>query len=238
MSASSLLAAVPWSTILSSGVIGIALGAWLNHGFAARREAAKDLRERQRDRERDERDRQRELEREDRERQREKEREKAASDQERAVVNAELVERIRSHCAALRPWLIQTNPQTPGWNAANQELLSRADSDRVRRALGEQYLDLMDAIRYESKSILIQQKMQDEAVTKILDANQERLPHADIEEHYFRAQSLENVADVLARYAPLISAFGDPEYGEEIRHAAETGRARAMMKLSRDPTSL
>jgi len=183
-----------------------------------------------------ERDRQRELEREDRERQREKEREQAARNQERAIVNAELVERIRSHCAKLRPWLIQMNPQTPGWNAANQELLSRADNDRVRSALGEQYLELMDAIRYESKSIWIQQKMQDEALAKIFDANQERLPHADVEEHYFRGQSLQNVADVLARYAPLISAFGDPEYGEEIRHAAETFHAHAMMMLSRDPT--
>ena len=238
MSASSLIGAIPWTTILSSGVTGVVLGAWLNHVFAARREAAKDARELQRDRERDERDRQRELERESRERQREDECQKAARDQERAIVNAELLERIRSHCAALRPWLIQTNPQTPGWNAANQELFSRADTDRVRQALGEQYLDLLDAIRYETKSIWIQQKMQDEVLPKIFDANKQRLPYADVEEYYFHGQSLQNVADVLAHYAPLISAFGDSGFGDEIRHAAESGHARAMMMLSRDPTQL
>jgi len=158
MSALSLFASFPWSAIFSTGVVGIAVGAWLNHVLAARREAAKDARERERDRERDERDRQRDLDREDRERQREQKREKEARDRERGIVDAELLESLRSHCGELRPWLIQMNPQTPGWYAANQDLLSRADNDRVRSALGEQYLDLMSAIRYETKSVWIQRK--------------------------------------------------------------------------------
>ena len=78
--------------------------------------------------------------------------------------------------------------------------------------------------------------MQDEAFAKIFDANKERLPYADLEEKHFRANSLQNVADVLAHYAPLIVAFGDPQYGEEVRHAAETSHARAIRMLNHDPT--
>ncbi len=220
------LDSIPWGAIASSGAVGAFLGAAVTHVLAARRDAQNDKRAHTRDIEREQRDRDRADERlrEDRVRQ-------------RSVVATDLLARIRGHCAEIRVWLLQQNPQTSAWYNANQSLLARANERVVSDGLHEEYPALMDALRYETKSIVIQQKMQDEALPKIFAPDGTRPPGSEIEEHYFRAQSVENVADVIDRYAPLVASYGDPDYAKELSAAAAAFRARAHDMLRRLPNS-
>jgi len=156
---------------------------------------------------------------------------------QRSIVATDLLARIRGHCSELRVWLLQANPQTPGWYAANQALLVRANERVVSDALHEEYPALLDTLRYETKSIVIQQQMQDEALPKIFAPDGTRLPRSDIEEDYYRAQSVANVADVIARYAPLVESYGDPIYAKELSATATTFRDQANDTFRRRPNS-
>lgn len=193
-----------WVSVLSALAVAL-ITAWVTHRFTLTREREKDAREKKR-----------ELEREQRE-----------HDRDRAVVVADLLERLRAHCQELRPWILQKNPQTPGWHAANQELMRHVDNTDARRVLADIYPELMAAIRYEAKSIIIQQRQQEESIPKIFDERGGRLPRADVEEHHFRAYSLSNVADVLEQYAPIIGALGDEKYSREIGNTADNAHAIA-----------
>jgi hypothetical protein len=215
---------IPWGPVLSSAIVGAIAAAAVTHYFAARRDAVNDARARNR-----------EIEHEQRERARDEERVSRDREREHAAVSADLLARIRGHCEELRPWLIQANPQTSPWYAANQALLTRASDRVVSDALQAEYPRLIDAIRYEQKSVVVQQKLQDEALPKIFTPQGARLPNADDEEHHFRALSIENVADVIGRYAPLVAEYGDPNYAAELSRTAQQFRQHAHEMLRRPP---
>jgi hypothetical protein len=221
-----VLGSIPWATILSSATVGAVIATSLNHFFAARRDAINDTRANDRD-----------TEREQRERDSNEQRQLQEHVMQRNIVATDLLAHIRVHCTELRPWLLQANPQPEIWFGANQTLLTRANDRVVSEGLRDEYPALIDAIHYESKTIATLQRILNDALPKIFGPNGDRLPCADIEEHYLRAQSIESVADVIARYARLVEAYGDPDYAKELTTTATQFKKKSHDMLRRQPNS-
>ena len=113
-----------------------------------------------------------------------------------ARVRADVLVRLRSHCANLQPLVQRGSVDADLWQAAHDALLRRARDAEVIDALGPTYHGFMQAIHNESVAINLQRAKNAEAASR----------GGGSELHDF---SSDNVAGVLAGYATIVRALGD-----------------------------
>ncbi len=179
------LQAIPipiWVAII--GVLAAILTPLLNHYFTRRRDRAV-------------------AERDDRLRSEEHERRAAR-------VRADVLVRLRSHCANLQPLVERGAADADLWQAAHDALARRARDAEVIDALAGSYDGFMHAIHTEAVAI-----------------NTQRVRNGDTGDRGardLRASTSANVAGVIAAYVPYVRELGDPASAATFERSAERAR--------------
>jgi hypothetical protein len=123
---------------------------------------------------------------------RDAEQQRLTLEKQAALTYADLLARVRFHCATLRAAVGRGSIDLVAWRGAHDELLRRARQTDVISALGPKYVDFMDVLHGEGLAVSAQHA-----------SGSERQDDADL--------TVENVAAVVLAYAPFLRAFGESE---------------------------
>ncbi len=122
----------------------------------------------------------------------EAERQRAELEKQARLTRADLLARVRFHCATLRAAVARGEIDLFAWRGAHAELLQRARQTDVIAALGPKYVEFMDVLHGEGLAVSAQH-----------GSGSAREDDANL--------TVENVADVTLAYAPFLRAFGESE---------------------------
>lgn len=123
---------------------------------------------------------------------RDAEQQRVALEKQAALTRADLLARVRFHCATLRAAVGRGTIDLIAWRGAHDELLRRARQTDVIAALGPKYIEFMNVLHSEGLAVSAQHGFGGDGSD---DAN----------------LTVENVADVTLGYAPFLHAFGESD---------------------------
>jgi uncharacterized membrane-anchored protein YhcB (DUF1043 family) len=152
-----------------------------------------------------------------------------------AITKADMLARLKTHCADLRPILLNPPIDPDRWQAAHDKLEARAQGADVIEALGAKYDSFMKAVHSEAKAILIQRNAKDRIEAYLHEHTDDRNPVRKWEINDFYDYTTENVADVIIAYAPFIDMLGDAETSNGLLKAASEMREVARLRRSQLP---
>ena len=154
----------------------------------------------------------------------------------RATAKADLLARLKTHCADLRPVLLQGVIDPDAWQAEHGKIEARAQESDVVEALGATYDSFMKAVHDETKAILSQRQANARIRAFLREHTDEGKPFRkrEIDDHY--DYTTENVADVVIAYAPFIRELGDAETAGSLLDVATQMREVARARHSRPHT--
>ncbi|MGP6159657.1 MAG: hypothetical protein ACLPYS_19530 [Vulcanimicrobiaceae bacterium] len=123
---------------------------------------------------------------------RDAEQQKLALEKQTALTRADLLARVRFHCATLRAAVARGSIDLVAWRGAHDELLRRARQTDVIATLGPKYVEFMDVLHSEGLAVSVQR-----------GSGNDREHDANL--------TVENVADVALAYAPFLRTFGESD---------------------------